>query len=228
MIMTPSIDTSAADKPSQYFRQNRPEMLPYVPSNAQKILEIGCGAGQFAAQLRSPKREVWGAEIDPAAASAAEQLLDRVLCGDIDTLIQKLPIAYFDCIIFNDVLEHLVDPYSLLSCLRSILIPGGVVVASIPNVRYFFNIRELLVDRQWRYRNYGILDRTHLRFFTKYSIADMFADAGYYICKIEGINGYKSWKFSLFNSLLFGHISDMRYEQFACVATPVSEGRADI
>lgn len=221
--LRPLTSTASADKPTQYFRQTRPEMLSYIPDNANRIFDIGCGSGQFGAQLRLSGREVWGAELNPDAAAAAGLVLDHALCGNIETLMPQLPPAYFDCIIFNDVLEHLVDPFSMLRNIKLLLAPGGVVVASIPNVRYFFNMRELLVDRQWRYRDYGIMDRTHLRFFTRYSMADMFVDAGYVVQKIEGINGFTSWKFSLLNALLCGHIEDMRHEQFACVAEPQGE-----
>lgn len=217
---------STENKPAQYYGRQRSEMLPYVPAGARRIFEAGCGAGQFAAQLRTPQRELWGVELDPESASAARKVLDKVFCGDIDSLLAELPAHYFDCIIFNDVLEHLVDPFDLLRNLHAHLAPGGVVVASIPNVRYFFNLRELLLERQWRYRDYGILDRTHLRFFTRYSIEDMFRDAGYTLRRIEGINGFKSWKFSLLNALSLGHVADMRYEQFACVAEAASHAGA--
>jgi hypothetical protein len=114
----------------------------------------------------------------------------------------------------------------VLRRLKPCIAQGGVVVASIPNVRYYWNIRELLFEKQWRYRNYGILDRTHLRFFTKHSIADMFKEAGYEVERIDGINPFGSWKFSLLNLLLLGHIDDMRFEQFACVARPDPAARA--
>jgi 2-polyprenyl-3-methyl-5-hydroxy-6-metoxy-1,4-benzoquinol methylase len=215
-------------KPAQYYGRQRPEMLPYVPTSARHILEVGCGAGQFSAQLRNSERELWGVEMDPEAADKAKQALDKVLCGDVDSLFADLPAHYFDCIIFNDVLEHLVDPFGLLRRLHTLLAPGGVVVASIPNVRYFFNLRELLMERQWRYRDYGIMDRTHLRFFTRYSIEDMFRDAGYAVRRIDGINGFKSWKFSMLNVLSLGHVADMRYEQFACVAEKAISSEAAV
>lgn len=213
------------NKPLQYFGNERKEMLPYIPNDACRIFEVGCGSGQFIAQLRRPDRELWGVELDPKAAALAASSLDHALCGSIDDFLAVLPPLHFDCIVFNDVLEHLVDPHGLLDRIRTLLVPGGVIVASIPNVRYFFNLRELLVDRQWRYRNYGILDRTHLRFFTKLSMEDMFVSAGYRIRRIEGINSFSSWKFSLLNALLLGHISDMRFEQFACVAELIEPAR---
>jgi 2-polyprenyl-3-methyl-5-hydroxy-6-metoxy-1,4-benzoquinol methylase len=205
-------------KPPSYFKKSRTEMLPYVPSAARRILDVGCGAGGFSAQLRRPGREIWGAEYDPDAAQAAGGVLDKVLCGPIESILPQLPARHFDCVVFNDVLEHLVDPFQLLRDIQSYLTSDAVIVASIPNVRYLYHLREVLVDRQWRYRNYGILDRTHLRFFTKLSIIDMFVEAGYSIDCIQGINPQRSWKFSLLNAVLLNHIEDMQFEQFACVA----------
>lgn len=208
----------SSGKPEQYYGQSRPEMRGFVPDGARRVLEVGCGAGGFSSQLRQPGRELWGIELDATAAEAARGVLDHVLCGDIDALLPTMPAGYFDAVIFNDVLEHMVDPYGLLQRLRKYMAPGGVVVASIPNVRYFWHVKEFLVEKQWRYRNFGIMDRTHLRFFTESSIRDLFEDAGYDVICLEGINGFRSWKFSLLATLLAGHIADMRFEQFGCVA----------
>jgi hypothetical protein len=118
----------------------------------------------------------------------------------------------------------MVDPYSALEYAKSLLSPGGKVVASIPNVRYFGNMWLLLVHRSWEYTDAGILDRTHLRFFTKKSIEAMFSDAGYAIETLEGINPveiYEPWfrsKFRALNTLTFSAINDMRWLQFAVVA----------
>lgn len=208
----------AKDNAQAYFGRARPEMLEFIPRSAQRILDVGCGSGGFAAQLMKPGKEVWGIEPDPAMAALASKQLTKTFCSDIETALGHLPVAYFDCVVFNDVLEHLVDPFSVLRQVQRYLCQGGCIVASIPNVRYFYNLREVLLDRQWRYRNFGILDRTHLRFFTEISMADMFADAGYRLIRQQGINGFKSWKFSILNALTRGHVADMRYEQFACVA----------
>jgi hypothetical protein len=97
------------------------------------------------------------------------------------------------------------------------------VVASIPNVRYFFNMWNLVVHQDWQYTEQGILDRTHLRFFTRRSILATFESLGYCVECIEGINPLgRSRKFHLLNWLLFNKIEDMRYVQFAVVARPLA------
>lgn len=210
-----------------YFGQRRVEMLPFIPATARRVIDVGCGSGAFASQLLGEQREVWGIEPANEAASIAATRLDRVICATAEEALKELPLHHFDCIVFNDVLEHLVDPFAFLASIRSRLSATGVVVASIPNVRYFYNLRELLVDRQWKYRNYGILDRTHLRFFTALSMVDMFENAGYRVRQQVGINSYTSWKFKLLEWCTRGHVADMKYEQFACVAEPISPASSD-
>jgi hypothetical protein len=97
----------------------------------------------------------------------------------------------------------------------------GVLVSSIPNIRYFFQLRELIWHKQWVYKDYGILDKTHLRFFTLLSIRDMFNSAGYEELLIEGIHPIDSWKFNFLNRVTLGFLSDTRYWQFACVEKPI-------
>jgi SAM-dependent methyltransferase len=208
-------------KPDDYFIQTRPEMLEYIPETAERILEAGCASGLFGAQLKQRSNvEVWGIEYDSESAESARQRLDMVLAGDILPLTDHLPDAYFDCAIFNDVLEHLIDPFAVLLKLKGKLAKGGIVVCSIPNIRFYHTFKKFIVNKQWKYEDAGIMDKTHLRFFTKASIVDMFDSLGYKILKLQGINGIDSWKFSLLNSLSFGYLSDTRYLQFACVATP--------
>lgn len=208
-------------KHRNYFGRTRSEMLPFIPVRSTRILDVGCADGSFSRQLKENREaEVWGIELNEKMAMRARDCLDNVLVGDIGEVLTKLPINYFDCIIFNDVLEHLVDPYNVLRKIKSNLADDGSVVSSIPNIRYYYALREVLIEKQWRYRDYGIFDRTHVRFFTQASIVDMFDSSGFDILQIQGINAFKSWKFSLLNRLLFGHLSDMRFEQFACVAKP--------
>ena len=208
-------------KPDGYYTQQRPEMLEFVPQNASKILDVGCGEGIFASQLRQKlNSETWGVEIDSKAAELAERKIDNVLVGDVTELVNDLPNLYFDCIIFNDLLEHLVNPFSFLLEIKSKVNSRGVIVCSIPNVRYFPVLKELVIEKQWRYVNAGILDKTHLRFFTKNSIIDMFNSLDFKILRIEGINPLKSKKIMILNWLSLGHLSDIKYMQFACVVKP--------
>ncbi len=212
-----------------YFDQPRPQMRAFVPATARTILDVGCGAGAFASGLREERRaagrelEIWGLELDPAAAATAAGVLDHVSQGPAEDLIGRLPAAHFDCVCCNDVLEHLAWPDRVLRDLRRVLKPGGVVVASIPNVRSFANVWDLVVRGAWTYTDDGILDRTHLRFYTRASMADLFAASGYRLLRQEGINPTGAWRFRVVNALSLGRCHDMRFLQFACVAAPQDE-----
>jgi len=206
-----------------YAKTSRDEMAPFVPDEARSILDVGCSIGNFGSLLKSRgSAEVWGIEIDSEAAEIAAERLDRVLVGAFDRSLD-IP-QQFDCIVFNDVLEHMIDPYSALAYAKELLTEDGFVVASIPNVRYFGNIWKLIVDGTWEYTDCGILDRTHLRFFTKKSICSTFDRLGFHIGEIKGINPV-DWcdpdlrqKFRYLNFFLMNKIADMRWMQFAVVA----------
>jgi 2-polyprenyl-3-methyl-5-hydroxy-6-metoxy-1,4-benzoquinol methylase len=207
-----------------YFNVKRPEMLQYIPEEAFEILDVGCADGTFGSLLKKERNvKVWGIEPNQPAAKLASQKLDEVICGFFDRDLE-LPLNRFDCIIFNDVLEHLVDPFDALLYCKKFLKPQGVLVASIPNVRYFDNIWNLLVNKNWEYTDWGILDRTHLRFFTQISILSIFEKIGYEVEVIEGINPLHVLhpqhirKFRLLNWILLNKIKDMNYLQFAVVA----------
>jgi 2-polyprenyl-3-methyl-5-hydroxy-6-metoxy-1,4-benzoquinol methylase len=208
-------------KTDGYYIQTRHEMLKYIPQNAGKILDVGCGEGQFGFQLKQLlNAEVWGMELDEKSAKVAESRIDKVLIGDLTLKIDSLPNDYFDCIIFNDILEHLVDPYNTLLNIKQKLNTNGVVVSSIPNVRYISNLKKLLFDKDWKYEDEGILDKTHLRFFTKKSIIDMFELLGFDIIQMEGINPSKSKNLKLANFLLMGNLEDAKYLQYASITKP--------
>jgi len=211
-----------------YYQQSRFEMLKYVPLTVTRVLDVGCSSGDFGALVKAQRHaEVWGVELNPNAAAIASQKLDQVYC-DAFSADLNLPKQQFDCIVFNDVLEHLIDPYSILRFTKTLLAPDGVIVASIPNVRYFGNIWKLLIHKDWKYTDQGILDRTHLRFFTQRSILDMFESLEYSVRCLEGIHPLDEkhpnhrMKFNLLNLLLFRQIEDMRYFQFAIVAHPIA------
>ena len=207
-----------------YYSRPRPEMLAFVPAGARRVLDLGCGEGVFGASLKQQHGvEVWGIELDPVAAAAAAERLDHVLQGDVLERLADLPTTTFDCVVMNDILEHLTDPEALLRGVRGKLGPGGRVVASIPNVRHFPHLWQLVVHGRWDYTDEGILDRTHLRFFTRHSLTSTFQRCGYQLERCEGIHPTRSWRFRMVNLLTLGCWSEMRYLQYACVAAPIEQ-----
>jgi 2-polyprenyl-3-methyl-5-hydroxy-6-metoxy-1,4-benzoquinol methylase len=212
--------TAPTAKPPEYYGRPRREMIGQVPPDARRILDVGCATGAFAAGLkaawseRGAPLEIWGVELDPAAADRAE-VLDRVVTGDAVAVAADLPAGHFDVVVLNDILEHLVAPEDLLAALRPLLVPGGCVVASLPNVRHFPHLWDLVVRGRWEYTDEGILDRTHLRFFTRASMVALFVAGGFTVESVTGINPTGSLGFRLVNLLTLGRWSDMRYLQFA-------------
>jgi 2-polyprenyl-3-methyl-5-hydroxy-6-metoxy-1,4-benzoquinol methylase len=218
-------------KPTSYFTCPRPEMLPFIPVNCRRLLDVGCAEGTFGDSLKKTREiEVWGVEPTGSAAASARAKLDCVIEGLFGPGTE-LPAGSFDCILFNDVLEHMVAPDLALRYARGLLAPGGVIVASIPNIRSFPTFWRLMYHCNWEYQDAGVLDRTHLRFFTKSSIVRMFEREGFALQNICGINAYmgipnvrrRSWLlYKLANALSLGKFDDMKFQQFAVVARPAA------
>lgn len=190
----PTVDVAAVyfnDKPNGYFSCPRSDLIPLVPPDASRILEIGCAEGGLARSLRlarpASKLEIVGVELFEAAAEKAANVLDRVMIGNVERM--DLPYEnYFDCVIFADVLEHLIDPWRMLMRAKKFLRRGGVIVASIPNVQHSRVLVNLIFGR-WEYEQYGIMDSTHLRFFTRKSIDTLFQSTGYELRRVSSLLG---------------------------------------
>lgn len=227
MSATPMTELDYRSKASAYFSVPRSEMLPYIPATCRRLLEVGCGIGRFGETLKQTRNmEVWGVEPLASAAQVAATKLDHVTTGLFDPQ-NGLPEASFDCIVFNDVLEHMVAPEKALQYAKKLLSPGGTVVASIPNIRHVAVLWQLGFHGRWEYTDWGLLDRTHLRFFTKSNIVDMFKNEGYVIERVSGINFFVGnpplnrtvWRlYRLLNACCFGKLNDMGFQQFAVVA----------
>lgn len=211
------------DKDRTYYEMERPEMLQYCPESAKTMLDIGCGEGWFGKAAHDQRNiEAWGIDFDEASIATASKNLHKTFCGDIHELLPELPDGYFDSIFFNDVLEHLIDPYSLIRTIKPKLSSSGVIVASIPNLRYFRVLGRLLFGKDFRYEKKGVMDETHMRFFTLKSIERMFIEAGYTIQIIQPITKSSSFKPKIAQLLTLGLAgADIAYSQIAVVAAPV-------
>jgi 2-polyprenyl-3-methyl-5-hydroxy-6-metoxy-1,4-benzoquinol methylase len=166
-----------------YYTNVNPALLAAIPSDATRILEIGCGAGALGAKYRATVNEnceYWGVEYVPEAAVHAQGALHKVITGSVeDEEIQKrLPKKHFDVLIFGDVLEHLREPWDVLKSLIQNMRPNGLCIACIPNIQHWSILRNLMVGN-WKYEDSGLMDRTHLRFFTRKTMLDLFNGNGW-------------------------------------------------
>lgn len=157
-----------------------------LPLSARRVLEIGCGAGALARAYleRNPAAQYVGVELSEGATREAAGIAHRVIAGDIEQTQVRVALdrmrgdAGFDVLVFGDVLEHLRDPWRLLAELRGYMVPGGVCVACIPNVAHWSVVQQQINGR-WDYAEAGLLDRTHLRFFTLETAIELFRAAGW-------------------------------------------------
>ena len=151
-------------------------------------MDVGCSNGTLGAAIKArTEANVIGVELSPTMAAEARNCLDQVFVDDAAAVFTtgKLDEFKFDTIIFADVLEHLVDPWLVLQTATKYLTPEGTIIASLPNIRHIDTIYNLVVKGNWPYRDRGIHDRTHLRFFTKQNILELFNRSGLEINRLE-------------------------------------------
>ena len=213
----------------EYFKHSRREVLPFVPAQRRRVLEVGCGEGWFAGSLTGVE-EAWG--IEPSeAAEVARTRLTRVFRSTFDDAESELPLGFFDVVICNDVIEHMPDYNRFLSTVGKHIAPGGMLIGSIPNVRFYNNMMQFLLEKDWHYTEFGVLDRTHVTFFTEKSLRKTLERHGFRVVALKGINtGVKfsnSARSSIYlgmayalSAISFGYFSDILHLQFAFQATP--------
>jgi len=172
------------------YTSARQDVLQLVPSNAYTVLDVGCSTGEVGMRLKrrgDNKTTVVGIEQDPAMAEVASTRLDQVVIGDVEKIdfYAELAQSAFDTIICADILEHLRDPWKCLSSLHPLLAEDGTIIASLPNVRHYVTLLNLIFAGNWPYRDRGIHDRTHLRFFALRNIHALFENANFRITMIK-------------------------------------------
>lgn len=206
----------------------RHEMVHFLPHTACKsVLEIGCGLGGFRNYLPTTC-EYWGVDPHAPSQSSSSCQSNKVmfLTGTYEEVCQKIPNRFFDLVICNDVIEHMAKPEQFLESIKAKLSDGGVIIGSIPNVRHLRILGQILLYKDWHYTDWGILDRTHLRFFTMKSFRRMVVQAGYEIVtlkglykgKFTGVYKYLFW-LQFIPALFLGF--DTPYSQFGFSIKPV-------
>lgn len=204
------------EKNRSYYGWERPEILGFIPDTVTKTIEFGCSSGKFSQGVKNSfNTESWGVDLDEVAIKNASKVLDKVIHSGALESLDELPKSYFDCVICNDFLEHLENPSEFLIALRPYVTDNAVLICSLPNVRFWRNMNALIFKKDWRYTNEGILDRTHLRFYTQKSIKRFLKISGLNLEVIKGINPTKSFRFHIPNFLTFGINNDMKYLQYA-------------
>jgi len=207
------------NKEAKYYEGAREDLIKFIKEGTSRILDVGCGVGAAGAAIKKSmgsRVEVVGIELDPDIAEKAKDNIDQVIVGNAEQIMLPFEKGYFDAIIYGDILEHFTDPWSLLKMHGEFLKKGGQVVASIPNVAHY-RIIKMLKRQEWDYKNSGVLDRSHYRFFTLKSAKRMFEDAGFRIVEIENkIAASKSRK--IINSIFCNRLLDSITEQYIIVA----------
>jgi len=164
----------------------RSDLVAKLPDACRRVLDVGCSQGATAEALRAAGvEEIVGIEPDPGDAAVAERVYDRVVREYLAD-VREAWEGRFDAILFGDVLEHLPDPSEALVAVRPWLSARGRVIASVPNAGNGSIIADLLRGR-WDYVPYSTLSGTHVRFFTRKTIADLFAACGYAVESIDAV-----------------------------------------
>lgn len=174
------------EKSEHYYNAANPNLLKHIKKEWKEVLDIGCSSGTLGAAIKENGTRVSGIEAFPEAAEKAKERLDHVILGDIEKIDLPYEEEQFDCILFGDVLEHLFDPWAVIEKVKPYIKQNGVILASIPNVAHISVLAPLLAGN-WTYTEYGLLDKTHIRFFTFNEMLRMFLKAGYVISKVDRV-----------------------------------------
>ena len=201
------LDNKYEDKAIDYYDNYRSDIIPLLPKHSARALEIGCGTGNTLAYLKANGYCDWtyGVEMFPEALDRAASNVDILYSCNIEGAVLPIEPHRINLILCLDVLEHLVNPEKVISYLHTLLAPGGIIIASIPNVRHYSVVFPLVFKNEWEYKNAGVLDSTHLRFFVEKTATDLMESSG---LKLEDLvhSGLFTKKQKILSAITFGAI----------------------
>jgi len=208
------------NKKPEYYNNYRNDLINMLPSIQGKFLEVGCGYGATLDYVKSRGASyVAGIDISSDAITVAKDLgLDFTAVADIETYELPFEKNEFDCIILADVLEHLYNPWDTLNKLKLYLKDDGMLLLSIPNVKHYTILKSLIFSDEWSYSDLGILDNSHIRFFTLKEIDKLLTGAGLAVVEIRNVI-VASNKFIILNRLMFNKLKSFSVFQFHVMAT---------
>jgi 2-polyprenyl-3-methyl-5-hydroxy-6-metoxy-1,4-benzoquinol methylase len=216
--------------PPSYFSMVRREIFPFLPARVERMLDVGCGAGVTSAAIRRERQVAWagGIEYLPDVARAAEAVCDRVWTGDAAAapLEDEIALDTLDLVLCLDVLEHMADPWTMVQRLSALIAPGGRLIVSVPNIRHWKFIWRLLTRGDFRYRDAGLLDRTHLRFFVRETAIELATAGGLRLVTARSATDWRApdarW---LLSRLTGGAADELMAKQWLIVADKPAETR---
>jgi ubiquinone/menaquinone biosynthesis C-methylase UbiE len=161
---------------------HNPDLLALIPVTASRLIEVGCSSGALAREFKkkSPTAHYIGIDIDPDSAKLARRHCDETLAMDIEKADDNFWTSKTDrdCWVFGDTLEHLVDPWTILRKIRNVIPEHGHVIACIPNAQHW-SLQVRLCTGDFSYEDQGLLDKTHLRWFTRKTMLQMLSQCGF-------------------------------------------------
>ncbi|VVB55588.1 Ubiquinone biosynthesis O-methyltransferase [uncultured archaeon] len=192
------------EKKRQYFSYIRGDIIDLIQNGKHRILDVGCGEGRTLRKLKELGKasETIGIEINENIANSLAHNVDKMIIGDVESLELDFEKEFFDYIIFGDILEHIRNPTKILKEYSGYLKNDGFIIASIPNLNYYGVIIPLVFFDKFEYKIEGILDKTHLRFFTRKSLIKLFNSSGFEIIIIK--SNKKSNFIAILNFITFG------------------------
>jgi SAM-dependent methyltransferase len=243
-LATPTHYGRSADGPQgglgdlSYHDSIRRDIAPLLPAKLDSVIEVGCGTGATLAWLKRDFKasEVLGIEQEPAAAAVARSCLDRLIEGDLTGMDLengvgtggiRLPAGSQDLVLALDILEHLADPWTAVRRLSRLVAAGGAFIASLPNAAHFSVSLGLLRGR-WRYADWGILDRTHLRFFVEATAVELVECGGLAVDRGVFLGLEPGRRTRLADRLTGGRLRHLLAHGFVLRATPGGPGGGPI